>query len=466
LRDLPNIVMVVFDTARRDRFGAYGYGRATTPTVDALAREGLRVDTMIANGPWTLPSHASLFTGLYPSQHGCQWGTGNRLRDSVPLTLAESLRALGYETICATSNGLISEETGLARGFDRYAFRMDLERGRRRIARRVRKALSGGDSGGRILNRWVRDQIRTVRKPFFLLVNYLECHWAYAPPRWCERAVGGSRYDYLEGLRYRLRFASRTGPWEAVARADERDLRVYSTLYDGELRNVDRHLADLMGFLDRANHLSRDESVVIVTSDHGEHIGEHGLADHQASLDEHLVHVPFVVWSPGRIATGNTTRLYESVDVLPSLLHLLGVERPPWLQGRRTDLFTTTDRSPGGGDGYAISEWRAWTPKEVARLSKRNPSYDFRGLDRDLLSIRDQRFKLIRADGRDRLHDLLSEDGETVDVADELPDEADRLRAGLEETIASWDGSGADPRELSPDEQREIEQRLSELGYI
>src|SRR5439155_25854053 len=123
---LPDIVLVVFDTARWDRFGCYGYPKPTTPTVDGLARDGLRVETMLANCPWTLPSHGSLFTGLYPSQHGSQWQTGPHLRDSVKVTLAEWLRGLGYHTMCATSNGLISEGTRLSRGFNRYAFRMDL----------------------------------------------------------------------------------------------------------------------------------------------------------------------------------------------------------------------------------------------------------------------------------------------------------------------------------------------------
>src|SRR5437870_2760726 len=147
-RDLPTIVLVVFDTARWDRVGCYGYERPTTPTLDSLARDGLRVKTMVSNAPWTLPAHASLFTGLYPSQHGSQWRTGPKLRPSVKVTMAEWLGSLGYETWCVTNNGMISGRTGLARGFDRYLFRLDLERGWRRRARRAEKVLRGGDSGG------------------------------------------------------------------------------------------------------------------------------------------------------------------------------------------------------------------------------------------------------------------------------------------------------------------------------
>ncbi len=342
---LPNIVLVVFDTARWDRFGCYGYERPTTPFVDGLAEQGLRVETMIANGPWTLPSHGSLFTGLYPSQHGSQWQTGPRLRDSVSITMAEWLRGLGYHTICATNNGLISERTGLSRGFDRYAFRLDLERGRRRLGRRVKKVLAGGDSGGLIINEWVRKELSNAPQPTFLFVNYLECHWSYVPPRRLEKRVGGPRFGLAEGIRYRAGLARNAGPWEAIARADERTLDVYRTMYDGELANADEHLRDLMAILRESGHVDGRPSLVMVTSDHGEHVGEHRLADHHASLDDHLIRVPFVAWGPGVVEPGTQSRPFELVDVFPSLARLLGRELPvPELANRRRALFDPAQR--------------------------------------------------------------------------------------------------------------------------
>ncbi|MGH2792380.1 MAG: sulfatase, partial [Actinomycetota bacterium] len=356
--ELPNIVMVVFDTARRDRFGCHGYDRPTTPTVDSLAGAGLKLDNMLTNGPYTLPSHASLFTGLYPSQHGCQWQTGPRLRDGVQETMAEWLRSIGYETVCATSNGLISNRTRLARGFDRYAARLDLERGWKRTARRTKKVLLGGDSGGQIINSWLEDELPKVKRPFFLFVNYLECHWSYAPPAKFEKAMGGPRFNFLEGLNYRVRTAESVGPWEAVARADDRTLDIYSALYDGELANVDSHFANLLDILEKTGHMKDGRSVVMATSDHGEHIGEHGLADHHASLDDHLVHVPFVAWGPGLIPESTKPGMYEFVDVLPSLAGLLGHDVPvEELSERRRDLFEANGKARD--DGYAFAEWRS-----------------------------------------------------------------------------------------------------------
>ena len=462
----PDVVLVVVDTARRDRFGCYGYARSTTPTIDSLARDGLRVETMIANAPWTLPSHGSLFTGLYPSQHGAQWQTGPTFNDGVQLTLAELLKDAGYETVCATNNGLISSRTGLARGFERYAFRLDLERGWRRKARRARKLLAGGDSGGRVVNRWIRQQVRDVRKPLFLFVNYLECHWSYTPPRGLQRAVGGPRLGFLRDLRYRLELADRVGPWEAIARADEDALGVYSTLYDAEHRNVDGHVSELMDILETTGHLRNGASVVIVTSDHGEHIGEHGLADHHASLDDLLVRVPFVAWGPGLLPSGARHGTYEFVDVLSSLADLLGLQIPvPYLSDRRTDLFRPNGASQD--TGLAFAEWRSWTAKELTRLRERNPSYDFSELARDLVCARSSRFKLVRAgEASEALFDLENDPGEKVDVGAGYPKEAAELRTALDRQLESWRTWRGTANELSDEDAGEIERHLADLGYI
>jgi arylsulfatase A-like enzyme len=464
--DLPDVVLVVFDTARRDRFGCYGYDRPTTPTTDSLADAGTVLETMIANGPWTLPSHASLFTGLYPSQHGAQWQTGRRLNEHVELTLAELFSAAGYETVCATNNALIATGTGLARGFDRHAHRSDLEGTWGRRARQVKKVLMGGDSGGEVINRWVREQVRTIRRPLFLFVNYLECHWPYAPPRHLQRRVGGPRFDLVDDLRFRMTLARRVGPWDAVGTADEETLAVYSALFDAEHRNVDGHLEELLDILGSPQRPRSGDPVVIVTSDHGEHIGEHGLADHQASLDDHLVRVPFVAWGPGIVPEGRRTTTFEFVDVLPSLARLLGLEVPvDYLAHRRTDLFTGYGGS--GGDDLSFAEWRAWGQDDLARVSARHPSYDFSRLVRDLVCVRSDRFKLVRSgDGREQLFDLGEDPDEERDVTTLHRDEAARLRAELDRELTSWASFQGNVAALSDQQSEEIERHLTELGYL
>jgi arylsulfatase A-like enzyme len=460
----PNIILVVFDTARRDRFGCYGYGRPTTPTVDGLARGGLVVETMISNGPWTMPAHGALFSGLYPSQHGCTT-KGRRLRPTVATTVAEWLGCRGYDTWCATNNGLIGPRSGLARGFGHYHFPPDTFPLWRRAVRRVGAVAGRGHTGGAVVNDWLRRALPPARRrPLFLFVNYLECHWPYMPLRRFERRVSAAGVSPLAHLRYRLLMTSRFGPYEAIARATARELRLLSDLYDAALAQADHHLANVLGILERAGYLSRP-TVVIVTADHGEHLGEHGLAGHAAALDDTLIRVPFVVWGPGIISPGRVADGFEFVDVLPSLAALLGAPLPaPYLGGRRRHLFSGADQD---GDDVAFAEYLAWPPGKVAQLIRRNPSYDFAGLARDLVCARTRRFKLIlRGDGTQALYDLETDPGETTDVSARHPAAVTALQARVAAARAEWAPWGADTPALSREEEREIDRRLADLGYI
>jgi arylsulfatase A-like enzyme len=374
------------------------------------------------------------------------------------------LKENGYRTVCATANPLISFETGLARGFDEYVTRRALgSRGRK--LRRAKYLLLGGDTGGGMLNGWLREHVPGGPEPLFLFVNYQECHWPYAPRRRFQRRVQGPRFGFLEGLRYRMGTVRRAGPWETIATADTRTLEILSTLYDAELANVDRHVADLLELLHERRRLKDRESVLIITSDHGEHIGEHGLAEHQASVDDHLVRVPFVVWGPGRIPAGSRVGMYEFVDVFPSLCQMLGQQVPStYLEGRRADLLARD--SALDADGVAFGEWRSWGDEKLAMLSSKNPSYDLSSLQRDLIFARDRRFKLVRAGSQEAMYDLESDPAEETDVAPSHPEIARRLRDQLDRAIATWRPWEDEDAALTQREAEEIEEHLSALGYI
>jgi arylsulfatase A-like enzyme len=328
------------------------------------------------------------------------------------------------------------------------------------------KALFGGDSGGKIINRWLDRTVSEVRKPLFLFVNYLECHWAYAPPQRFMRQVGGDDFGPLEALRYRMTVARSWGPWEGIARADDRTLAAYSKLYDGELANADNHLRELLGILKRAKRLDGN-TIVIVTSDHGEHIGEHGLADHHASLSEYLTGVPFVVWGPGIIPAGRRADVSELADLFPSICRMLDEPVPAeYLADRRRDVLEPQADNPGA-ERIAFSEWAAWNEGERERLARRNPSFDFSDLGRDLVSARTDRFKLVRTQGRpDKLFDLATDPAEQRDASGEWPDETRRLGWELDQQTASWEAWKQEPEALSNTDQAELEKRLSALGYI
>jgi arylsulfatase A-like enzyme len=207
-----------------------------------------------------------------------------------------------------------------------------------------------------------------------------------------------------------------------------------------------------------------------VTSDHGDHIGEHGLADHQASLDDHLINVPFVAWGPGIVPHGRrTTSVHEFVDVLPSVASLLDLQQPEGIpEGRRTGLLGAPERQERG---VAFAEWRAWAADDLARVSKRHPRYDFGPLVRDLVCARDDRYKFVqRGDGSRALYDLFEDPHEDRDIADERPDDVTRLSAALERERSTWptvaQTAGAGEPGLSGQQEDEIERHLADLGYL
>ena len=417
---------------------------------------------MVANGAWTMPSHGSLFTGLYPSQHGLHWQFSGRLNASV--TLARWLRERNYVTVCATSNGLISYETGLAEGFDHYLARARSRQPSR--ARRTRNILLGPQAPGKALNEAIRAQLMTATdRPLFLFVNYLHCHWPYISSRQLERS-SGSGVGLTAGVRYRATVARTQGPWEAIARADAQTLATYSDLYDAALAGADERLAELLDILAANHRLRSGESLLIVTSDHGEHLGEHGLADHQASLDPHLTRIPFVAYAPARIQPGRVRSFHELVDVFPSIARFLGEDAPaPELAGRRSGMFME-DAEAEPSDGYAFTEWRGWSSSDLEQVQRKNPSFDFAALPKALVSVRDPHYQLVRDDrGDEVLYDLQGA-ADLTDVHAEHPRVVDRLQGRLDAAIAEWSAWDRTAASLTDGERSEIERRLEDLGYI
>lgn len=458
----PNIALIVLDSARADRFGCYGYARPTTPRIDALAEEGLLCEAMITQGPWTIPSHGSLFTGLYPSEHAAQWQTGMRLGPTVETTLAELLRGVGYSTLCVSENPLITEATGLTRGFDRVVIRSAAEGTLRRALRKARKAAALGGTGGDLVTEHALEALAGLRQPFFLFANYLECHWAYAGDPRFERELMRDPRSWLATVRARYREGLREGPWQGIARADEKRLRRLNDAYDACVRTADRLVSELLDGLGALGLLS--DTLVLITADHGENIGDHGLADHHASLADTLIRVPFIAWSPARIAPRRAAGQYEFVDVLPTLAKLVEAPLPASLRERPYADFTSDP-----GKRHAFSEWRRWTEGELAGLRKRNPSYDFSAMPGNLLAVRTPRYKLVSDDRRgETLFDLEADPGETRDVAALKPEVAAQLRQALEEQRAAWEGAPAFDRigAYSDADSAEIERRLADLGYI
>jgi arylsulfatase A-like enzyme len=331
----PNVVVILIDTLRADHLSCYGYARPTSPTIDAIAKEGARFDAAYAAAPWTRPSVASLMTSLYPSSHDVysQW---RKLPSELP-TLAEMLQKRGYRTAAFSANLQVSPTFGFGRGFDSFwnsglpsllgqtamgGWRKFLRDNlfRPLLARAAPQkqgeswALRGTDAGA--VNEAIFDWIDGVEpdEPVFLYVQYLDPHHPYSPP---EDLLNDAPLDALT-LNNVPSVPVKRVPYP-LAKYDEPApdaLAGVTALYDAEIRYCDRELGRLLGRLREKGLL--DSSYVIITSDHGEELFDHGQWLHGHSLFDELVRVPLIVTGPG-IPPQVVATPVSLVDVLPTI---------------------------------------------------------------------------------------------------------------------------------------------------
>ena len=313
----PNVVLVVLDTVRRDRVSAYGYDRETMPTFDSFVRDATRFEDPVTQGTWSIPSHASLFTGLYPRAHGA---TTIRPVLQASRPLAVELSEAGYETYAVSPNEYVRPATGFGRGFDEFdtdsvvtapepvvswfgpvinrvtssvTLRRPVERAFNWIHQQSGVATS--DLGvARPPEYGITDRVEALLSrasdPFFLFVNLPHAHLPRSPdPEQYERFVDDDASASEVVTDERAHFYG-------DQRMDEDAVTAMSQLYDADLRTLDDRLQELLDVLSSAGVLS--ESLVILVADHGEHLGECGLVGHQHSVFEPVVSVPLAIRSP------------------------------------------------------------------------------------------------------------------------------------------------------------------------
>jgi arylsulfatase A-like enzyme len=307
----PNVLVIVVDALRADHLAAYGYARETSPTITRLAAEGLRVANAYAQGPTTVPTHASLFTGRFPFQHGSydvRYPLG-----AEALTLAEFFAAHGYRTFAVASSVRFDPSAGFAQGFQDYE-RTGVHVPKPRLGEEVtRRAL-------RLLA--VRDA-----RPFFGFLHYLGPHQPYMPPEPHRSRWHPGRASPRPEESGRFLGEHRDRPVDADT------LAYLVALYDGEISHLDVQLARLFAGL--AYQGQARNTIVLLTSDHGEEFKEHGGLSHGGGLHEELLRVPLILRWPARIAPGRVlSRPVQSVDVFPTLVALAGLEPPADLAGR------------------------------------------------------------------------------------------------------------------------------------
>jgi arylsulfatase A-like enzyme len=331
----PNVLVVVIDTLRADHMALYGYSRETTPHLDAIAKQGVVFDNDISPSPWTLGSHASMLTGRYPHEHGVDHDVA--LGTTYP-TLPEVFARSGYRTGGVSANvHYFARRTGLARGFihfNDYFYSVEDMFSRTLWGRIVHKYAPDSPRFDEVFARnrapqvnqellsWI-DQDRS--KPFFAFINYFDVHDPYQPldpyrkmfnhadtnaaPPQIDQRIDRKEHPYL----YRLSHMS------------PRDFQDQVDAYDGATYYVDEQIANLFSELDKRG-LSQN-TLVVITSDHGECFGDHGLLGHWNSLYREIVHVPLIYYWPGKIPAGvRITKTVSAVSLPATVLELAGIK--------------------------------------------------------------------------------------------------------------------------------------------
>ncbi len=398
-----HLVLVTIDTLRADRLGSYGNRSVGTPHLDALARDGARALDASVQVPLTRPSHVSLLSGLYPAEHGIRDNVSPALRGDVP-TLAERLKAEGFATAGFVSSIVLSRQSGLARGFDTFSDHFEVGADDARFLNTIQRR---GDIPTAEAVAWLEAQ-RGSR--LFLWLHLYDPHEPYEPPE-----------------PYASRYADRP--------------------YDGEVSWSD----ELVGRLDAAlARLGiRGETLLVVTSDHGEGLGEHGEAVHGYFVYESTLAVPLLLRGPG-IAPGQQLRATaRSVDLVPTVLDLLGVRLPAAAHLTGRSLAPTLRGGPE-------------PPAEATYAESLTPLLHFGWSD--LRALRDGRFKYILAP-RPELFDLREDPGEIRNLAASSPTQAAALRGALTARLAAEKASSRSAPTAAAVPPEMLEQ-LGALGYI
>lgn len=415
----PNVVLIVLDTVRQDHMSLNGYERETTPCLDRLAATSVVFDRAIAPCSWTLPSHASFFTGRYPNELHADWLTP---LEPGPPTVAEILDAHGYVTGGFVGNlGYCQRETGLARGFLHYedyhiepaVFGYSSAVGQRLMYRFV----------GHDLNELIRNDAEVVTtgfvdwaagvggRPFFAFLNYYDAHAYYLPPPEYEGRFGPSSPHLRAWYGWRHDPAERQG---------------FINAYDACIAAIDDQIQRLVDTLEARGQF--DNTVIIVTSDHGELFWEHGLTEHGQCLYRPLLDMPLLIRDPRRPQGQRIAEAVSLRDLGATILDLTGVE----------------PSTPFPGHSLA----RAWDPAAVAGpIDSPLFSYLGQGINTPpadpntagpMQSLFAEGLHYIRnGDGSEELYDVAADPGEERDLVEARPDAAARLRAEVDRMLAS-----------------------------
>ncbi|MBI5055384.1 MAG: sulfatase [Nitrospirae bacterium] len=465
----PNIILISIDTLRADHLSCYGYSRPTTPNIDKLASEGTIYRQNYSTGVWTPPGHASMLTGLYLHEHGVY--DDRRLADQIP-TIATVLKENGYQTAGFVSNSQVGELVGFHKGHDVFeevwkgiCSKTIIERIIRGITWRIKKKLGHLDMGAKRTNELVRNWLEqriNKGKPFYAFLHYIEAHNPLSPPRSFknkflnipDRKVDMDKINkiannplicYVEDLH-----------------ATSEEIEYLKGLYDGEIAYIDGKIGEVVNIL-KENRIY-DDTMLIITADHGEHFGEHGMWSHVASLHKEVLHIPLIIKYPGgteRIK--EVTEYTQLVDIFPTVMEIAGLTDVAAYNGSGVSLVCDKENEVRHHE-YVFAEWEGRIPYFILEKSEiAEKDIDLGKFKIQMSAIQDKQYKYImRSDGTEELYDISDGENKIEDI-----NIHQKVREIFQSELLSRKMTGkeiAETESIAIDD--EIAKNLKALGYM
>jgi len=516
----PNIVFVVLDTHRWDRLGCYGYPRGTSPNLDTFAEQATVFQVGIAPAQWTIPSHASMFTGEPPSVHRAL--QSDDVLGSRFVTLAEHLQREGYRTVGFCNNPLVGIlDNGLRRGFDAFynycgAFPSGADealslgvfgrvaslagRSLQEIAQPIQNAFARSNAlfQGALDPFWVpiwtwianfkgntprsiRDVSRFARRhlnghfdgPHFLFVNLMETHLPYTPPRRYLETLAPSALERGDGRQFVRDFNRRAADWftPLLEPFTEVEKDALGQMYDAEVAFQDHLLAQLLEILDRPEHQAN--TLVIVVGDHGEMLGEHGLMGHAFGVYEELIRVPLLVRFPGQVVGKRVADPVSATRVFHTSLESAGLETYEDILGEQVDLRPLSLRAANGhatAPSTVVTE--AYAPEFAVQVMERRKQalIDKLRCRATYRAAYEGHHKLVSVDEAEE--SLFSLSADPLGASSMGDEESGAVKRRLSEQLQRFLDAAA-MRRIDGDGQRAsnvddaaVRQRLRDLGYL
>lgn len=486
-RPRPNVLIVLWDTARADHLSLYGYGRPTTPRLDAFAAEGVVYDRATSPGMWTLASHASMFTGLYETSHGAKpsW----RWLDGHYTTLAESMRDAGYDTFLYSSNLIASPMTNLDQGFDtvhtsfpregvpegRYQKAARQATNRKRLPNDASTELSpafAGSSADRwdkavfkdaapvahqALVDWLTERPRPDR-PFLAYLNLMEAHTPRLPSLSARKRVSDDA-TIATALRTDTSLFASNEYMTGFRDYSPDELAAIQATYDAALVDLDDATGDLLDDLRSRGIL--DDTVVIVVADHGESLGAHRRLEHRWSVYDDLLRVPLVIRYPAAFRPGRVAERVSTIDLYATILDLAGVPMPG--PASSTSLAHREEY-----DRQVFAQMLDPFASQLESVRASHPDADLHAFSRTYCVVYEGAKKLIwSSDGQHELYDVDADPAEATNLWPAGGPELASALEAFEARLPVYD-PGQRTRKDRPrgGENEEERLRLRVLGYL